>query len=309
MIATKARFGSIIQVGFLVLAFVLQSASALAETTSPLAETQTTSDSSVFISGNLPEGAHWMTVAIQKEGEERVVDTVQVQSGAQIPTLYLQQGVGNYEVSLYVSNNEDRNLIAGYHQLASLKVHNDDERDVSFLLGSANIQVSDPAIIKLARKLTRGLRTDREKARAIHDWITREITYDVNGVKTGQFIQKRQDASFVLSAKLAVCEGYSNLFAALTRAVGIRTKIIYGPLGRLDPKLSKEQACRKLEYYHAWNETYVDHQWIIVDSTLDAGSEDGFTGKFKRSPNNHELFDANPSLFERNHLKCSEQVR
>jgi transglutaminase-like putative cysteine protease len=307
--ATKTRFGSVIQFGVLILALALPYASAFAEGTSPLVEPQTTANSSVSLSDVLPEGARWMTVVIQKEGEEKTVDTVQVQSGEQVPTLYLQQGAGNYEVSLYVSKDDDRNWIAGYHHLASFKIRNEDERDVSFLLGSANIQVSDPAIIKLAQKLTRGLKTDRDKARAIHDWITREITYDVNGVKTGQFIQRRQDASSVLMSKLAVCEGYSNLFAALTRAVGIRTKIIYGPLGRLDPGLSKEQACGKLEYYHAWNETYVDHRWISVDSTLDSGSEDGFTGKFKRSPNNHELFDPNSALFERNHLKCSEQTR
>lgn len=275
-------------------------------------------DSSVSISGSIPDGAHWMMVMIQKENEKTVQDITPTSEGLPIPVIYLHQGPGKYNVWLYASKSLSKSDNT-YQFFSSTVVNNVDTRDNAFLLPSLNVQSNDPDIVALSAEITRGLSTDREKALAIHDWLTREVTYDVDGIHTNSFLTRPQDAKDVAQTKLAVCDGFSNLFAALSRAAGIQTKVVTGPLGVPASYLTKEQMCepqRRDPNLHAWNEVYVDNRWVTVDSTLDAGSDHtelSSTGQdrtyFKRTPNNHTLFDPLSSFFERDHTKCTEEVR
>lgn len=279
-----------------------------------------TTDSSVSISGVIPEGARWLYVMIQKDGEKALQDITPTSGGSSIPVIYLHQGPGKYHVWLYVSKSTDKTVNA-YENFSSAVVRNEDTRDNAFLLPSANIQSDDPEIAALSAQITRGLSTDRDKALAIHDWLTREITYDSKGVRTGDYVTRPQDARGVLYSKLAVCDGFSNLFAALSRAAGIQARVITGPLGIPSPSLSREQLCDytrpgTIGALHAWNEVYVDNRWVTLDATLDTGSTNTkiVSGqpdlvRWIRTPDNHQLFDPSPSLFERNHTKCVEELR
>lgn len=47
-----------------------------------------------------------------------------------------------------------------------------------YILPSQFIQSSNPQIIQLAKKITKGKMTSAEKSRAIYDWMTHHITYD-----------------------------------------------------------------------------------------------------------------------------------
>jgi transglutaminase-like putative cysteine protease len=60
----------------------------------------------------------------------------------------------------------------------------------------------------------------------------------------------------VLKTRKGDCNEHATLFAALSRAAGIPTKVILGVVF-LDGKF----------YYHAWNEVFVGN-WIAVDPTL-----------------------------------------
>jgi transglutaminase-like putative cysteine protease len=209
-------------------------------------------------------------------------------------------------VNVFFSQSADTSYTQGFKYFNSAHVRNEDTRDVAFLLPSLKIQSDSREVSQLSSELVQGLSSDREKAMAFHDWLTREVTYDVDGASNGSYRQRRQDAIATIESKLAVCEGYANTFAALARASGIRAKVVIGRLvGSSDRYRSKQDVCddnsREL---HAWNEVYADNRWITVDATLDAGSEDGMTGKFKRTPHNHELFDPSPSYFEMTHVKC-----
>lgn len=277
-----------------------------------------TQDSSVSISGSIPGGAHWMMVMIQKENEKIVQDVTPTSEGLPIPMIYLHQGPGKYNVWLYASKSLSKSDNT-YQFFSSTVVNNVDTRDNAFLLPSLNVQSNDPDIVALSAEITRGLSTDREKALAIHDWLTREVTYDVDGIHTNSFLTRPQDAKDVAQTKLAVCDGFSNLFAALSRAAGIQTKVVTGPLGVPASYLTKEQMCepqRRDPNLHAWNEVYVDNRWVTVDSTLDAGSDHTELSTngpdrtyFDRTPNNHTLFDPSSSFFEHDHTKCTEEVR
>lgn len=93
------------------------------------------------------------------------------------------------------------------------------------------------------------------------DWMCDNLEYDK---ELAAFVSK--DAKWyipcpdeVIANKKDICFGYSSLLAALCRIQGIPCKIVIGWAG----------AARS---YHAWNEVYLDGQWLRFDVTYeDAG--------------------------------------
>lgn len=134
---------------------------------------------------------------------------------------------------------------------------NSELADQDLLLSpSFSIQSDDPEIIALALKITAGLDIDYDKARAIHDWVAHNISYDE---ELHQAIDKGEASEPItalgtLHAGKSVCEGYSKLTAALHRAVGIPAKYVIGS---------------NYSENHAWNEVLVDKRWILVEATWD----------------------------------------
>jgi len=87
-----------------------------------------------------------------------------------------------------------------------------------------------------------------EAARKINDWVY-------------NYLEKTPTVSIpnaldVLKTRKGDCNEHATLFAALTRAAGIPTKLALG-LVLLDDKF----------YYHAWNEVFVG-KWVAVDPTF-----------------------------------------
>ena len=75
---------------------------------------------------------------------------------------------------------------------------------------------------KQAVKVTRGLDTDRDKAYALYRYLAEHVQYDVESL----FHRENSDypdqgAEAVLERKNAVCAGYSNLYHAMARSVGL----------------------------------------------------------------------------------------
>lgn len=178
---------------------------------------------------------------------------------------------------------------------------------------SDRIQSNDPRIIELAETLTAGKKTNLEKSRAIHKYITSTITYDQPtriAIESGQAAPYIQDALTVLRTKMAVCEGFSNLAAALHRAIGIPSKISIGKhyyfAYRLFPTLKKINRIpdvRQAQGLHGWNEVQIDGKWIPMDTTSDAGSSSG--GAWTREMK-EEYFNPDPEYFKATHLKEGE---
>lgn len=99
-----------------------------------------------------------------------------------------------------------------------------------YLLPSQVIQSTDQRIVQLAKEITKGKTTTAAKSRAIYDWMTHHITYDVE-----EFRKWETDKNYTYESALdtlnkgkGICMGYARLNAALHRAVGIEAKIVYG---------------------------------------------------------------------------------
>ena len=159
-------------------------------------------------------------------------------------------------------------------------------------LADHQIQSKDAGIVQLAKQITRGEVSAMGKASAIHDWVSANIQYDqvlltqVQNDSTATQIDSTYDACVatrVLQSRKAICDGYSALTASLLIAVGIPAKMVTGTL------TDQSTPCD-----HEWNKALVDGNWIILDTTFDAG---GWGRQF---------FNPAPAFFAETHQECNE---
>ena len=133
-----------------------------------------------------------------------------------------------------------------------------------------------------------GDRTDTyEIVQAIHDWVARNIAYDVRGAKTLR--PGPVDALSTLARRESVCMGYANLMAALLRAAGLRVWVL---IGNADNGVTVVK--------HAWNEVEVNGRIMAIDATWDSGGVEGwsFVRRFGRA-----FFDPRPDQLAFTHFE------
>ncbi|MEW6614030.1 MAG: transglutaminase-like domain-containing protein [Thermodesulfobacteriota bacterium] len=111
------------------------------------------------------------------------------------------------------------------------------------------VQSNDAKIIEEAKRIVGNEKDALKAAKRIMEWVY-------------QSIDKKPTISIpsaleVLESKVGDCNEHTTLFTALTRAVGIPTRIITGIV------LSDNNF-----YYHAWAEVYVG-KWLSLDPTMD----------------------------------------
>lgn len=213
---------------------------------------------------------------------------------------FLTEGPGRYRAEIYECEEE---LGRSCLRRAAFEVLNRDTRDLSFLLPTEKVQSAHPEIVELASRLTAGHSTERERSRAIHDWIAANVAYDAPAYFDGSYPKLPADALSAFRKLVAVCYGYSNLNAALHRAAGIRAKVV---MGKAQPVYTGEQALASTSCEtHAWNEVFIDGAWRLQDVTWDAGTVDPVSKTFERGPHSR-YFDADPNDFARTHEKCVE---
>ena len=118
----------------------------------------------------------------------------------------------------------------------------------------------------LAAVLSKGAQTQREKARVIYRWITRNITYDTHAFFSGEFGD--MSANSVLKTMKGVCDGYAQLFAALGTSMGLEVERITGNSKGYGYVLGSPIHGPA---NHAWNAVKIDGVWQLVDCTWGAG--------------------------------------
>ena len=168
-------------------------------------------------------------------------------------TLPLQLGNGTYDVKVLekVSGNKYKVL-----SKKSLNLNKFDERE-AFLTSAQPVEwAQNGQVSKLAQDLTKGLGTDKEKIKAIYDYIVQNISYDFNKINglNDDYLPNNEDTLKVLSG---ICYDYASLFGAMLRSLEIPTKLVKGYKS-------------DIVAYHAWNEVLIDGSWVIIDTTYDS---------------------------------------
>jgi hypothetical protein len=91
----------------------------------------------------------------------------------------------------------------------------------------------------------------------IYGYIVNNITYDNNKIYDLEY-DYVPDVEQIYSGGTGICYDYASLFAAMLRSVSIPAKLVKGYAG-YNP-----------DTYHAWNEVFINGEWITVDPTRDA---------------------------------------
>lgn len=192
----------------------------------------------------------------------------------------------------------DDNIWKGFYELnASMKARERTDREAlnQYLVSTNLIQSQNWEIVKLSNQIIKGLSDDYDKLRAIHDWVSDNIIYDMYTFRTyledDYYGVKDKDYSALgtLQSEVTVCAGYAYLTAALARSAGIPCKVVTGFADGVNSmntfhdifKLYKEyltsgdeEIFQEMNSNHAWNEAFVNGRWVILDTTWDSNNED-----------------------------------
>lgn len=119
----------------------------------------------------------------------------------------------------------------------------------------------------IAIYLTQQFTDEFSKVRSIYTWIALNISYDPNSIVD---IQDRnsQTAKSVWDTRVAVCEGYANLFNEMCKVSGIESRIIKGYV--------KNFTDFDFQFpNHAWNSVKIDGKWHLLDATWASVNNEG----------------------------------
>jgi len=145
----------------------------------------------------------------------------------------------------------------------------------------------------LAAYIKQNFATDTARIRVIYVWIANHISYDLKRLldREKNLDIPPQTVADVLTTRTAVCQGYSELFVALCKAVGINAVEVGG--------YTKFQG-RVNIISHAWVGAELEGKWYLFDPTWGAGyvSDDNrFTKKF-----NNSFYKVQPEKFIADHM-------
>lgn len=125
------------------------------------------------------------------------------------------------------------------------------QENVSLTNGQATLW--DTATVELADEICADCDTDKEKVKAIYEWMIHNFEYDYECEPIVQYFNVRK----TLSARKGICYDFSHLFAALCRSQNIPCSVVDG---------DKRE---NVQYHHTWNRVYFNGSWWNVDITFD----------------------------------------
>jgi hypothetical protein len=152
--------------------------------------------------------------------------------------------------------------------------------------------VHTASVDALSNYIKQNFSTDSARVRAIYVWITNHIKYDVARLRNRDKNPggPPQSVADVLATRYAVCQGYSDLFVALARNMGIDAHVVGGYTkkgGRVNP------------ISHAWVAAVVGGEWVLFDPTWGAGyvRDDQFVKHF-----NNAFYKVSPATLIGDHM-------
>jgi exonuclease VII small subunit len=131
-----------------------------------------------------------------------------------------------------------------------------DEIDASVIEINAGVLTDYTQLVAV---IARKHKDDLSIVRSIYTWIATNISYDQRAYHDRIAIGC-QNAPDVWQNRLAVCEGYANLFNAMCASAGIESRLIKG--------YARDIAGQQFNFpNHAWNSVLIGGKWYLVDVT------------------------------------------
>ena len=183
--------------------------------------------------------------------------------------IWLRFGAGEYTVTVHRTEITSGNCddysgdILGWQYWTAtytFTVYNTRVEDGTFSYPSDPVQSDSMDILEIAQDITAGDTAEYDKILSVHDYVVTSLFYDDDSLVPGE--RKKQDALTTLENGTGVCEGYTSLYNALLRSLGIPSKCIAGWAGTSPPDPPES-------INHAWSQVYGDSVWKYVDTTWD----------------------------------------
>ncbi|MFM7024414.1 MAG: transglutaminase domain-containing protein [Flavobacteriales bacterium] len=165
----------------------------------------------------------------------------------------------------------------------------------------------------LVHSLCDGLNSEEEKVLAICQWISTNISYDVQAYASGKIEKLSPDK--ILQSKKAVYLGYADLLEAMCMEAGVKCVSIqgYAKTGRYEPG-----DIFVLPNHH-WNAVFYNGEWHLIDLAMASGSIQPLDQHFRKklfkvlhlpyqkkykftSERNMKYINADPNTFILDHL-------
>lgn len=136
---------------------------------------------------------------------------------------------------------------------------NADTKNTAFYLKeNSKVYITDE-IKKDAKKVVKGIKSKEAKAKAIYDYIVKNISYDKTGTGWGH-----GDIVWVCDEKRGNCTDFHSLFIAMCRSQKIPARFTIG--FPFPEKTDGKETV--IKGYHCWAEFYIEGKgWIAVDAS------------------------------------------
>jgi hypothetical protein len=142
--------------------------------------------------------------------------------------------------------------------------------------------------------LRQNFNSDTARIRAIYNWVTTHISYDVQQflARDKKPVSPSPTPAEVLSSRKGVCQGYSELFIALCKGSGINAVMVGG---------YSKQFGKVSDIGHSWVAILIDAGWYLFDPTWGAGyvKNDVFMKRY-----NDKYYKVTPIKFIEDHMPC-----
>lgn len=146
------------------------------------------------------------------------------------------------------------NFVSPYNSYSSIKTTYDDTGKVTIyithLYSDSEILQIDKLIDEMIDENTTDNMTNREKIKALHDYIINNTKYDTKRAETDDSTYDSARIQGVLFDHYAICSGYADIMA-----------VILDKLGIANYKISSDN--------HVWNGVRLDGVWYHLDLTWD----------------------------------------
>lgn len=162
---------------------------------------------------------------------------------------------GGVQINIHIKFKAERREIVFANLNARPAVPPEAPKNLDRYLKSDRLVPVDGETKTLASQITKGKKTEADKARAIFDYVTSTVRLDKSGEGWG-----KGDLRFALEKKRGNCADIGAAFTGLTRAAGIPARQIMGF------KLPKSSGEGFISEYHCWTEFYLNGLgWVPAD--------------------------------------------
>lgn len=256
--------------------------------------------------------------------------SMRLEKGLRIP--YILNDESLYYLNIYIQSDVDSSYYVSYIQPKSIKLQCLNGRlrfvDSPVLLSNRKIinelrddgasleqykrssgyfDYSDLRLRNLAVSITKNCVTMRQKAAAIHDWITSHIYYDCDALKNGTYWKRDNSPTAILKDKRCVCVGFTYLMVSLLRSVGIPSIVQNCFALNISNDGDWEFGDNMIsEANHVMTIAYFENRWRVIDVTWDTFNRyenQEFNNKMS-SIRSRLYFDATIEFISNTHRFC-----